>query len=109
MPVKVLVALCVLLISEELNASADQAQYQQTSEIFSKKYQRFSEIYRYCLRAIQLFTADQDITEVLTLKAPSKICSRRHSKIFFSTFQRKQVLTFHVNRLLGMTRLFSEK
>ena len=34
----------------------------------------------------------------LTLKAPSKICSRRHSKKK-NIFQRKQVLTFHVNRL----------
>ena len=35
-----------------------------------------------------------------TLKAPTKICSRRHSKIFI--FQRKQVLTFHVNCLLAI-------
>ena len=52
----------------------------------------------------------------LILKAPSKICSRRHSIFFFFYFsvktnldiscessakQRKQVLTFHVNHLLG--------
>ena len=37
----------------------------------------------------------------LTLKVPSKICSRQHSNNFFFIFQRKQVLTFHVNCLLG--------
>ena len=51
----------------------------------------------------------------LTLKAPSKICSRGHSNFFFFIFQRKQVLIFHVNRLLGKQTihmkcwLFSEK
>ena len=41
--------------------------------------------------------------DILTLKAPSKICSRRHSNsFFFFFFQRKQILTFHVNRLLGI-------
>ena len=34
---------------------------------------------------------------LLTLKALSKIYSRRHSIYFY--FQRKQVLTFHVNHL----------
>ena len=37
---------------------------------------------------------------VLTLKAPSKICSRRHSNFFIIIiFQGKQVLTFLVNHL----------
>ena len=38
--------------------------------------------------------------KVLTLKVPSKICSRRQLFLFFLIFQRKQVLIFHVNRLL---------
>ena len=42
----------------------------------------------------------------LTLKVPSKIYSRRHSKnFFFFIFLRKQVLTFHVNRLLWYSYL----
>ena len=45
-------------------------------------------------RCVKLFTS------VLTLKAPSKICSRRHLfLVFFLIFQRKQVLVFHVNHL----------
>ena len=39
-----------------------------------------------------------NIIQNLTLKAPSKICSRRHL-FFFLIFQRKQVLIFHVNHL----------
>ena len=35
------------------------------------------------------------------VKAPSKIRSRRHSIFIFSIFQRKDVLTRHVNRLLN--------
>ena len=35
----------------------------------------------------------------LTLKGPSRICSRWHSNFFFFFFHRKQVLTFHVNHL----------
>ena len=47
------------------------------------------------------FETNKSCTIVLTLKAPSNICSRRDSKsfLFFFIFQRKQVLTFHVNHL----------
>ena len=49
-------------------------------------------------KQLQLFIRFSD--SILTLKAPNKICSRRHSKIFiFFIFQRKQVLIFHVNSL----------
>ena len=41
------------------------------------------------------------LNSLLSLKVPSKICSRRYSNFFFFffIFQRKQVLTFHMNCL----------
>ena len=48
---------------------------------------------------LQVITPEVRLT-FLNLKAPSKICSRRYSDFsFFYVFQRKQVLTFLVNRL----------
>ena len=38
---------------------------------------------------------------LLNPESAGKICSRRHLILFFLIFQRKQVLIFHVNHLLG--------
>ena len=66
-------------------------------EEFSKYYQLIIQADRPCWLA---WNTDNNKNYSFNTKLASKICSRRHFN-FLNFFQRKEVLTFHVNRLLG--------